>query len=174
MQAYIADNPYRLAMKRAHPDLLRVRTDIDICGRKCSAVGNLSLLQARQILQVRFSRSIDASLLAQEQKKLLDAARNGAVLVSPSISPGEKATMRAAFDAHLPLIVLMDNGLDPLAKPSGHRFEATAEGRLLLLSPFPHRNDKSPVTRVQCNQLNALAWDIARASASNSQHTDKR
>ena len=174
MRAYIADNPYRLAMKRAHPELLSVRTDIDICGRKCSAVGNLSLLRAKQILQVRFSRSIDAALLAQEQKILLDAAHNGAVLVSPSISPGEKATMRAAFDAHLPLIVLLDNGLDPMAKPSGQRFEATAEGRLLLLSPFPHRNDKSHITRAQCNQLNALAWDIARAPASNTQHTEQR
>ena len=164
MCAYIADNPYRLAMKRAHPELLRVRTDINVCGRKCSAVGNLTLLRAPQILQVRFSRSIDTNLLAQEKQRLLDAARDGAVLVSPSISPGEKATMRAAFDAGYPLIVLLDNGIDPMSKPSGRRFRATAEGRLLLLSPFPHSGERHMISRSQCNQLNALAWDIAHAT----------
>ena len=151
-------------MKRARPDLFRVRTDVDICGRRCSAVGNIDLLRAPQILQVRFSRSIDPALLAKEQDKLLTAARNGAVLVSPCISPGEKATMRAAFDAGLQQIVILDNGISPMSKPSGPRFLATAEGRMLLLSPLPHHDDKRPVSRNQCNELNALAWDIAHSN----------
>ena len=74
--------------------------------------------------------------------------------------------MRAAFDAHLPLIVLLNNGLDPMSKPSGQRFYATAEGRLLLISPFPHRGEKKVISRDECNQLNALAWDIAHAQPS--------
>jgi len=166
LRAYIADNPYRLAVKRTRADLFQVRLGVDICGRSCSVVGNMDLLRARQRLQVRFSRSIDPNLLQQEQQKLLAAARAGAVLVSPAISPGEKATMRAAFDAHLPLIVLLNNGLDPMSKPSGQRFYATAEGRLLLISPFPHRGEKKVISRDECNQLNALAWDIAHAQPS--------
>ena len=161
MRAYIADNPYRLAMKRAHPELLRVHTDINICGRLCSAVGNLDLLRAPRRIQVRISRSMDPTLITQEQQRLLTAAREGAVLVSPAISPGEKTIMRAAFDANLPLIVLLDNGISPMAKPGGQRFEATAEGRLLLLSPFPHHDDRRLISRNECNELNAIAWDIA-------------
>lgn len=168
LRAYIADNPYRLALKRAHADLLRVRENVVICGRNCSVVGNMDLLHAERRLQVRFSRSISPELLQQESQQLLSAARAGAVLVSPAISPGEKAAMRAAFDAHLPLIVLLDNGLDPLSKPSGQRFYATAEGRLLLISPFPHSGEKKPISRDVCNQLNALAWDITHTNSEKS------
>jgi len=161
MKRYLADNPFRLAMKRARPELLRVRQGVDVCGSVCSAVGNLSLLTAARKLRVRISRSIDASLLEREKEQLLTAARAGAVLVTPAISPGEKAITRAAFDEGLPMIVLLDNGLDPMSKPSGERFRACAEGRLLLLSPFPHRNNRVTISRATCEALNALAWDIS-------------
>ena len=161
MKRYLADNPYRLAMKRARPELLRVRQGVDVCGSVCSAVGNLSLLTAARKLRVRISRSIDASLLEREKEQLLTAARAGAVLVTPAISLGEKAITRAAFDEGLPMIVLLDNGLDPMSKPSGERFRACAEGRLLLLSPFPHRNNRVTISRATCEALNALAWDIS-------------
>jgi len=161
MKRYLADNPFRLAMKRARPELLRVRLGVDVCGRQCSAVGNLELLGAAKKLRVRISRSIDATLLEREKERLLAAAHESAVLVSPAISPGEKAITRAAFDEGLPLIVLLDNGLDPMSKPSGERFRACAEGRLLLLSPFPHRNNRITITRAVCEELNGLAWDIS-------------
>ena len=162
MRRYLADNPFRLAMKRARPEFLRVRLDVNICGCSCSAVGNMSLLSAPRKLRVRISRSIDPALLEREKESLLAAAREGAVLVSPAISPGEKAIMRAAFDEGLPLVTLLDNGLDPISKPSGERFRACAEGRLLLLSPFPHRNNHITISRATCEMLNALAWDICK------------
>ena len=162
MRHYLADNPFRLAMKRARPEFLRVRLDVNICGSSCSAVGNMSLLSAPRKLRVRISRSIDPALLEREKESLLAAAREGAVLVSPAISPGEKAIMRAAFDEGLPLVTLLDNGLDPISKPSGERFRACAEGRLLLLSPFPHRNNHITISRTTCEMLNALAWDICK------------
>ncbi|MBR5395601.1 MAG: transposase [Bacteroidaceae bacterium] len=158
---YLAENPYRLAMKRARPDLLRVRLGIDICGSICSAVGNLSLLSAPSKMRVRISRSMDPALLEREKASILAAARMGTVLVSAAISPGEKAIIRTAFDEGLPLIVLLDNGLDAMSKPSGERFRACAEGRLLLLSPFPHRNERVTITRGVCDALNSLAWHIS-------------
>lgn len=162
MKRYLADNPFRLAMKRARPEFLRVRLDVNVCGSICSAVGNLSLLSAPRKLRVRISRSIDPDLLECEKESLLAAAREGAVLVSPAISPGEKAITRAAFNEGLPLITLLDNGLDPMSKPSGERFRACAEGRLLILSPFPHRNNHITISRATCETLNALAWDICK------------
>lgn len=165
MKRYLAENPYRLAMKRSRPEMLRVREAVEIGSWRCSAVGNMALLWAARRLQVRVSRSIDAGLLAQEKERLLAAARAGAVLVSPSISPGEKAIMRAAFDEGLPVIALAGNGLDLLQKPSGERFYACAEGRLLILSPFAHTNNRTVITREACNTLNALAWEICHAEA---------
>ena len=160
MKNYLAENPYRLAMKHLRPEWLCVNENIQIGSWCCSAVGNMELLKAEQRLQVRASRSIAPELLEKEKEALLAAARAGAVLVSPSISPGEKSIMRAAFDEGLPMIVLLPNGFAPLQKPSGERFRACAEGRLLLLSPFPHRNNHILITRTMCNTLNALAWEI--------------
>ena len=157
---YLHDNPRRLLMKREHPQYLCVRQGVDICGRPCSAVGNMQLLNAPSRMRVRISRSITPELLEQEKARLLSAARNGTVLVSAAISPGEKQVMRAAFDEELPLIILLENGLHPLQKPSGERFLACAQGRLLLLSPFPHHNERILITRAVCETLNGLAWDI--------------
>ena len=43
--------------------------------------------------------------------------------------------MRAAFDAGLPTIVIMENGFTPLSKPHGEQFYACGQGTLLMLSP---------------------------------------
>ena len=159
---YLHDNPRRLLIKRMHPDLFRVHEGVTVGAWHCSAVGNMALLTAPTRLQVRISRSISPELLATEKERFLSAARAGAVLVSPSISPGEKLIMRAAFDERLPVIALSSNGIAPMQKPSGERFYACAEARLLILSPFPHTNNRTVITREACNTLNALAWEICR------------
>lgn len=86
---------------------------------------------------------------------------NDAVLVSPCISPGEKAIARAAFAAGLPLAVLQENGFAPHDKPSGRYFDACAAGRLLMLAPFPYHRQRQSITREQCQELNAWAQAIA-------------
>jgi hypothetical protein len=90
----------------------------------------------------------------------LQQARSGAVLVSPCISKGEKAVMRAAFNEGLPLIVLQENGFTDLAKPHGSRMEACARGQLLLLAPWQHHNEQHLIRRDQCLALNDLAHMI--------------
>ena len=77
MKAYMAENPRRLALKRARPEWLRVHQGVDVCGRRCSGVGNLALLGARKKVRVRISRSISPEALALEQAQLLAAAREG-------------------------------------------------------------------------------------------------
>ena len=87
----------------------------------------------------------------------LRAARQGAVLVSPAISQGEKAIMRAAFEEGLPLIYLQENGFTDLAKPGGKRMEACAKGQLLILAPWEHHNEKIAIKRGLCLKLNEMA-----------------
>lgn len=154
---YLADNPRRLLVKRRHPEFFRVVREVQWRGMVFSAIGNLFLLRRPVLLQVQCSRSLTQEQAGQRAAEALEACREGAVLVSPSISPGEKAVMRAAFDAGFPEIILKDNGFAPLAKPSGRFFDACASGQLLFLGPLVHSNERKAITRSQCLSLNDIA-----------------
>ena len=153
---YLADNPRRLLMKREHPDLFRVQRNVTAAGTTFSATGNRFLLDRPVRLQVQCSRRLTDAEIQEKVKEYLAAARQGAVLVSPAISPGEKAVMRAAFNEGLPLIYLQENGFTDLAKPGGARMEACARGQLLILAPWEHHNEKITINRGQCLTLNEM------------------
>ena len=159
-QNYLRDNPRRLMMKRANPEWLRPFFGLKVGATTYSSIGNQALLRSPRRIAVRVSRRLDSHQIEMEKARYLDMARQGAVLVSPAISPGEKQVMRAAFDAGLPTIVLVENGFTPLTKPKGEQFDACAEGRLLLLAPWEHHNEKRTITAYQCQQLNLMAIEI--------------
>ncbi len=154
---YLRDNPRRLLMKRLHPEFFRVQRNVKVGIYEFSAIGNRYLLTHPVRLQVQCSRRLTETEIAQQKAYYLEQAKRGAVLVSPSISPGEKTIMRAAFDAGCPLILLQENGFTDLAKPGGARFDACAEGRLLILAPWEHHNQRLAIQRNQCLSLNEMA-----------------
>lgn len=154
---YLKENPRRLLMKRENPDLFRVQRGLTYAGQSFSAIGNRFLLERPVKLQVQCSRSISEEELKAKLNGSLRAGRQGAVLVSPAISKGEKAIMRAAFEEGLPLIYLQENGFTDLAKPGGKRMEACARGQLLILAPWEHHNEKMTIKRGQCQELNEMA-----------------
>lgn len=156
---YIHDNPRRLLLKRIHSEWLRPCFGVSIAGRNYASIGNLRLL-SRRCVQVRVSRRCSEQQISQDVDSYLKMARNGAVLVSPSISPGEKRVMRAAFDAKLPVVVLVENGFTEYSKPHGEQFDACADGRLLLLAPWEHHMEKRQLTAFHCQQLNLMAGEI--------------
>ena len=162
---YLADNPRRLFLRRQCPDLFRVSFGLRIGPFCCSAVGNRFLLGYPQRRQVQCSAHFYDEDIQKAVAGYMAAARGGAVLVSPAISEGEKRTMRTAFDARLPLILITADGLGSYSKPGGAFFDACAEGRLLILSPFEHTNRKVKLTRQMCMQMNELARIIAEAAA---------
>lgn len=157
---YLEDNPRRLLMKREHPDLFRVQRNVNFAGFTFSAIGNRFLLDRPVRIPVRCSRSLSEEEIQAKVAYYLSAARQGAVLVSPAISPGEKAVMRAAFDERLPLIYLQENGFTDLAKPGGKRMEACVDGQLLILAPWEHHNEQRTICRGQCLALNDMARRI--------------
>ena len=144
------------------PQWLRPVFGITIGAYTCSAIGNRGLLSAERRVQVRVSRRLVGEALDREVERFLALARSGAVLVSPAISPGEKRIMRSAFDEKLPVIVIVENGFTPMSKPHGEQFYACGEGRLLILSPWEHHNEKRKVTAQQCGDMNLLAWEVCR------------
>ena len=161
MKEYLRDNPHRHAVKRARPDLFTVRQGVQAGGHEFAAQGNVFLLVAPQRVAVKCSRDLTQEQINEKCRHFLELARNGAVLVSPSISKGEKKVMRTAFEQGYPTIILLENGFAPLAKPGGRRFDACAAGRLLLLAPWAHHNERLTIRRDQCLSLNDMARDIA-------------
>lgn len=164
MKNYIHDNPRRFAFKRAHPDLFKVQRNIQRGDYSFTALGNIFLLDAPELLQVQCSRKLTDEQIKDACSHFLSQAMNGAVLVSPSISPGEKAVMKTAFEHGCPVIILLENGFAPLAKPGGRRFNACAQGRLLMLAPWEHHNDRREIRRDQCLTLNDMAKAICLKS----------
>lgn len=161
---YLADNPRRLYLRRRYPDLFRVSFGLRIDRFNCSAVGNRFLLSYPKIKQVQCSTHLYEPDIQEAIAGYMAVARSGTVLVSPSISEGEKRTMRTAFDAGLPLILITANGLGSYSKPGGAFFDACAAGRLLILSPWEHQNRKVVLTRAMCMEMNELARLIAEGS----------
>lgn len=157
---YLADNPCRLLAKREHPNLFRVRFGLEYAGQTYAAIGNRFLLDRPTKLQVQCSRSLTKEQRQATVEHYLAAARQGAVLVSPAISEGEKAVMRAALEAHLPLIFLSANSFTPFTKPGGTFTEACSQGNLLILSPWGDRTSTQSITRAECLALNAMTKKI--------------
>lgn len=161
---YIAQNPFRLAMKRENPELFRIVSNLQINGMNFAAIGNRWLLNRPMRLQVRCHNNKtpqNLDLISKQKSYFLNRGTTGAVIVSPCISDGEKAIAREALDAHVPLIVILENGFPPMYKPPGKYFQACADGLLLMLAPWPHHTEKRTITRSQCLELNAMAKSIS-------------
>ncbi len=99
----------------------------------------------------------------------LRAAAQGAVLLSPCISHGEREIARRAFEAGHRVITLQNKGFSPLYKPGGKLFETCAAGNLLMLAPCniaargnaQNSRRLDAMTREQAQVLNRIAQLIA-------------
>ena len=70
--------------------------------------------------------------------------------------------MRVLLDEKHPFILLADNGFRNYYKPSDALFEACAEGRVLILSPWTYDADKRHVTREECVALNEMTAELVK------------
>lgn len=164
MISYIAQNPYRLAMKREKPDLFRVVGELKIGDMSFAAIGNRWLLDRPVRMQVRChnnKRPENLDLIQKQKEYFLRRGSKGGVIVSPCISEGEREIARAALEAKMPLIVILENGFPPMYKPPGRYFDACADGVLLMLAPWPYHTEKRVISRAQCLSLNAMAHEIS-------------
>lgn len=161
MEHYMNENPLRLWTKRRNPELFTIQKSVIIGGQEVAAMGNRFLLDYPLKVAVQCSRSLSEQEIHDAVNRHLTMIGNGALLVSACISSGEKAIMRAAFDAGAKAIIVMENGFSPLWKPGGAQFDACAAGQLLLIAPWPHHGDRRTITREQCLQLNELVRRIS-------------
>lgn len=160
MFAYLDDNPRRLLIKQQHPEFFTQLGTISVAGIDMKAIGNRLLLNKPIKLQVQCSRHLYQNEIDTMKEELLKKGNEGAVLVSPCISPGEQQIATAAMHTQIPLIVLLLNGIPPYFKPQPRYFEACANGRLLMLAPFPYQSERIENMRQRCLYLNDIAAKI--------------
>ena len=173
MYRYVQMNPQRLATKRLMPDYFRVQDNIEIAGRIYSGVGNADLLQRAKYMPVHV-RSIwikdavehgDDKALRDYKNSCVIAARQGTVMVSPFISEHERAVLDVLLKEQLPFIYIADNGFRDYYKPQDSLFDAVANKKALILSPWSYDPHKKNVSRAECVEMNKMAEEICSLTA---------
>ncbi len=165
--AYLKDNPRRLWLKIHYPNRLRKVYNFSAGkkGHQYTAVGNTFLVTYPERLQVRCHRNLTEEQIQEEVATYLKEARRGTVLISPFISPAEKAVYEACYREKLPMIHIVNRGLDGrFIYPSGRDLSGCSEGFLLVLAPYADYSAETAakrITRAECLNLNDFAADLA-------------
>lgn len=106
----------------------------------------------------------DLRSFVQQKEACLTEARDGAVLVSARISPGEQDIMNAAMAKGFPVINIEDNGMPELYHPSERRMAQCAENKLLIVTPwvYLYRTAEESITVATCKAMNCIAQALCR------------
>ncbi len=167
--AYLRANPYRWLVRRERPHLMRRSLCIMIGGIRYGAFGNFMLLRHPEKVQVFFHRrtvenghevATEQTIFWQrEHERLMEAAAQGDVLVTPGISECEKRIKNECLQERYPLIHIQDKPIGQYWKPERSRFEACVAGTLLILAPW-QEDQKGDSDYARFHNLNSLAAAI--------------
>lgn len=155
---YLRDNPYRLAVRFANPDFFSRINEIEIGGIHYQTYGNIHLLSNPFKEQVIIHQADNEAKRNSDRERWLHSSANGGVLVSPFISPAEKAIRAEAEALDAKIILITHEAFPERYKPAAHDFALCSEGRLLIISLGLPAG--TPLSRVLCLQMNALAEAI--------------
>ena len=164
---YLDENPRRLWLKIHFPDRLHKVYNFKTGkqGHQYTAVGDTFLVKYPERLQVRCHRNLTEEQIQAEVAIYLKEARRGIVLVSPFISPAEKAVYEACYKERLKMICIVNRGLDgQFIYPSGRDLKGCSDGFMLVLAPYADYSQETAaarITRTQCLDMNNYAADIA-------------
>lgn len=134
------------------------------CTFTFSALGNHSLLDMPEHMQIQCSRKMSEDDIEKMKDEVIEACRHGVVPISPCISSGEKVIARAVMNSGFNLIVIWSNGIPPNTpefKPYGQYFDACSSGNLLILSPWTFKLGVKHISRGECLLMNSLACQLA-------------
>ena len=133
----------------------------------CDSYGDRALLNEHRLLPVVCHRK-DAARFNEQKTRCLEAAAQGAVLVSPRIAKGEQAIIDDTVNHGFPVILIHDNGFPDRYHPSTQRLDLCAAGRLLLVSPwrYQYRGKNEQVTVPFCKTMNCVAQALCHTKDS--------
>lgn len=169
---YLRDNPFRYMIQRDYPDLFQRALCVTIGEQRYSAFGNMLLLRQPEKLQVFFHRRTEGvpteetEFWRTESHRLISAANSGDVLVTPGVSECEKRIKNIALEERLRLIHVQSTPIGRYWKPERRRFEACANGSLLILAPWPEDMPTFISDYQRFHYLNHLAETICAISPS--------
>jgi hypothetical protein len=128
----------------------------------CDSYGDRSLLE-RRLLPVVCHRK-DKPRFAEQKRRCLEEAANGAVLVSPRIAKGEQEIVDEAVHRGFPVVIIHDNGFPDRYHPSAAQLDRCAAGRLLLVTPwrYRYRPQGEAITVAECKTMNCIAQALCR------------
>lgn len=132
----------------------------------CDSYGDRALLK-RRCLPVVCHRK-DAARFAEQKRRCIEEAAQGAVLVSACISPKEREIMEEAENHGFPVITIFDNGFPDRYHPTAERQGRCAAGHLLLITPwqYQYRNKNEQVTVPFCKTMNCVVQALCRCKDS--------
>ena len=166
---YVHDNPRRLALKRANPQLFRLHQRVQVAGYACTTLGNQFLLDFPMKGVVQCSRRLTQQEIDKKKEQCIEEAERGTVFVSAGISEGEKQICKALREEGYPLIILLKDGFPKEAdpqytyfKPQGVYFEACAAGQLLLVEPSDELYESKDTERQVFAKTGAIPHDTLR------------
>lgn len=168
---YLHDNPRRLWLKVHYPDRLRKIYDFKAGkqGHAYTAMGNTFLVKYPERVQVRCHRNLTEEQIQAEVEHYMSLAKGGAILVSPFISPAEKAVYEAAYKERLKIIRIVNRGLDgKFIYPTGRDLKGCSAGFMLVLAPYADYSAETAETRItrsQCLDMNGYAADLSTTLA---------
>ena len=164
---YLRDNPRRLWLKVHNADRLRKVYEFTAGkqGHRYTAVGETFFVKYPERAQVRCHRNLNEEEIQHEVAYYLGLAHKGVVLVSPFISPAEKAVYDACFKEKLKMIRIVNRGLDNrFVYPSGRDLQGCSDGFMLVLAPYTENSDETravKISRATCLDMNGYAADLA-------------
>ena len=164
---YLRDNPRRLWLKVHNADRLRKVYEFTAGkqGHRYTAVGETFFVKYPERAQVRCHRNLNEEEIQHEVAYYLGLAHKGVVLVSPFISPAEKAVYDACFKEKLKMIRIVNRGLDNrFVYPSGRDLQGCSDGFMLVLAPYTENSDQTravKISRATCLDMNGDAADLA-------------
>ena len=172
--SYLRDNPFRWLVRHECPHLMRRSLCIVIAGTRYGAFGNFMLLRHPEKVQVFFHRRMEekgqrmateqTSFWQKEHSRLMEAAEQGNVMVTPGISECEKRIKNECLQKRYPLIHIQDKAIEQYWKPEKSRFEACMAGTLLILAPW-QEDQKGESKHARFHDLNKLTAAICSLDA---------
>lgn len=120
-------------------------------------------LLTRRLLPVVCHRK-DGAMFEQQKARCMEAAAEGAVLVSARIAPGEQAIMDEAVARGYAVVLVVDNGFPEFYHASKEKMALCLKGRLLLVSPwrYRYRLAESGISVPECKAMNCVAQALCR------------
>lgn len=158
---YIRENPHRLAMRKQYPQFFQRVRNLNIGNNECQAYGNLFLLRNPDKAAVKISRKYSEEEKQKKKRLWIESASRGSVIVSPFISPAEKAIRNDVESLGGKIILITHETFPERFKPAKHDFDLCSEGRLLIITIG--KPAQTPLSREICLSMNTLASDICTA-----------